>query len=240
MTQVGGRAWDGWQNATCHVLAQCLPVCIAHLHRSSSKQPVLLLASSFAAGVATQAVGCVHVLGVNMPPRHWLPLAAELATAEQQSAAQRTAALVVLSALLYAASRAAGQVDESSLQLAAATLASAQVADAASEADGGAVRQQVLAACSNLLRWAGPAVAPAAPQLFALLLQLKAAEAAAQQAAAALEQVMQPSSTSDNLSAAAVLEQLAAAVGAGSAAELCERYGPALLSGCIQVGSVGK
>ncbi|PRW39200.1 dynein assembly factor axonemal [Chlorella sorokiniana] len=186
------------------------------------------------AGVATQAVGCVHVLGVNLPPRHWLPLAAELATAEQQSAAQRTAALVVLSALLYAASRAAVPADDANLQLAVLTLASPQVADAAAATDGGAVRQQVLAACSNLLRWAGPAVAPAAPQLFALLLRLWAADAAAQQAAAAPEQALQPTSSSDSLSAAAVLKQLAAAVGAASAAELCEGYGLALLSAGIQ------
>lgn len=190
---------------------------------------------SVAADVATQAVACVHVLGVNLPPRHWLPLAAELATAEQQSAAQRTAALVALSALLYAASRSGVPADESSLQLAAATLASPQVADAAAAADDGAARQQVLAACSNLLRWVGPAVVPAAPQLFALLLRLWAADAAAQQAVATVEQAMQHSSSNDSLSAAAVLEQLAAAVGTASAPELCERYGLALLSGSVQV-----
>lgn len=220
---------------------QCTNVCsilrnaerLAVLIASSKPNP--LRATWLPAGVATQAVGCVHVLGMNLPPRHWLPLAAELATAEQQSTAQRTAALVVLSALLYAASRAAVVADESSLQLAATTLASPQVADAAAASDGAALRQQVLAACSNLLRWAGPAVAPVAPQLFALLLRLWAADAAAQQAAAALEQAMQPSSGSDSLTAAAVLEQLAAGLGAGSAAQLCERYGPGLLSQVIQV-----
>lgn len=225
-----------WRQAN---LDSTSPLCDANACRFCfcNKKPACLTCCvpSVAADVATQAVACVHVLGVNLPPRHWLPLAAELATAEQQSAAQRTAALVVLSALLYAASRSGVPVEESSLQLAAATLASPQVADAAAATDGEAARQQVLAACSNLLRSAGPAVVPAAPQLFALLLRLWAADAVAQQAAATVEQAMQHSSSNDSLSAAAVLEQLAAAVGTASASELCERYGLALLSGSMQV-----
>lgn len=181
----------------------------------------------------------MHVIGVNLPLRHSLPLVCELAAAEPQSAAQRTAALVLLSALLYAASRAAGPVEEGSLQLAAATLAGPQVADAAAAADGGPLRQQLLAACSNLLRWAGPAAAPAAPQLFALLLRLWAVEAAAVQEPAAEQPALpRASGDADSLTCAAVLEQLASAVGAGSAAELCKRYGPVLLSHSMQVGVV--
>ena len=179
----------------------------------------------------------MHVIGVNLPPRHWLPLACELAAAEPQNVAQRTAALVLLSALLHAASRAAWPVDEGSLQLAAATLAGPSVAGAAAAADSGPLRQQLLAACSNLLRWAGPAAAPAAPQLFALLLRLWAVEAAAAQEAAAEQPAAPPASASaDSLSCAAVLDQLASAVQASSAAELCERYGSALLSRGMQVG----
>ena len=184
--------------------------------------------------MATHVVGCVHVLGVNLPAQHWLPLAAEMAMAEQQSVAQRTAALVVLSALLFAAAARPGrEVDASCLQLAAETLCSSQLADAAAAVDGTPLRQQLLAACSNLLRWTGPAAAPVVPHLFQLLLRLWSVEAAALHDAAA-EQVAASSSPDGSLTAAAVLAQLAAVVGHGSAANLCAEHGRALLTRSIQ------
>lgn len=189
--------------------------------------------------MATHAVGCLHVLGVNLPARHWLPLAAELATAEQQSAAQRTAALVALSALLYGAGRAGAEADAASVQLAAATLGSPGLSDEAAAPDGGLLRQQLLAATSNLVQWAGPGCAAVAPQLFQLLLRLWAVEAATQLDAAA-EKAADAGSGADSLTSAAVLEQLAAACGIGSAAGLCERYGPALLSQCMQASRGGR
>lgn len=184
--------------------------------------------------MVTQAVGCAHVIGVNLPPRQWAPLAAELVAAEQQSAARRTAALVVLAALLHAAAKAGVEADGGCVQLVASTLCSPQLGEAAAAADGGPLQQQLLAACFNLLQWAGPAVTPVAPQLFQLLLRLWAIEAAAALDAAA-EATARASAAADALTAAAVLDRLAAAVGQGSAADLCAQYGPALLSRCLQV-----
>ena len=130
------------------------------------------------AGVALHAVGCAHVLGVNVPAGHWMPLAAEAVAAQQQSMAQRTAALVLLSALLYAAAKSGSAADLDCMQLAAATLGSSQLLAEAAAADGQPERQQLLAACCNLLLWAGPAAAAVAPQLLQMLLQLWALEAA--------------------------------------------------------------
>lgn len=229
MTLVGPEhAFAVWQQQERSKLAPIAPAAVQRAHRCTC--PGLCTA----AGVAAHAVGCVHVLGVNLPARHWMPLAAELATAEQQNVAQRTAALVVLSALLYAAGSANSEVNGAYLQLAADTLGSPGVVDTAATPDGGPLRQQLLAACSNLVRWAGPASATVAPQLFQLLLRLWAVEAASQPDAAA-ELAADAGSGGDSVAAATVLEQLAAAVGCGTAAGLCERYGPALLGGCIQV-----
>ena len=206
---------------------------------------IWLACLSSSAGVAVHAVGCVHVLGVNLAPRHWAPLAAEAVAAEQQSAAQRTAALVVLAGLLYAAAKAGAAVEGESLQLVAATLNSAQLAAAAAAPDGVPLRQQLLAAASNLVLWGGLSTAAVAPQLFQLLLQLWAAEAdngAAENAAV----FAAPAGASGSAggapaapTAAAVLHQLAAALGRGSAAELCEVYGPAMLASCMQVRQQG-
>ncbi|KAL4440146.1 hypothetical protein ABPG75_003147 [Micractinium tetrahymenae] len=190
------------------------------------------------AGVATHAVGCVQVLGCNLPPRHWMPLAAEAVAAEQQSIAQRTAALVVLSALLYAASKSGASLDSDALQLGAAALSSPSLAAAAAASDGGPLRQQLLAACSNLVRWAGARVAGVGPQLFGLMLQLWSAEAdgsAAQPAAGSSGSAAVVSGDAAAApTAAAVLDQLAAALGRASAAELCDLYGPEMLRRCTQ------
>lgn len=192
-----------------------------------------------AAGVATHAVGCVHVLGCNLPPRHWMPLAAEALAAEQQGAAQRTAALVVLSGLLYAAPASAAGLDSDTLQLCAATLSGPGLAAAAVAPDGGALRQQLLAACSNLVRWAGPGIAAVGSQLFGLLLQLWSVEVDG-----SADQATQGSSGSAAAAAgsaaaaptaAAVLEQLAATLGRASAAGLCDLYGTEMLRCCTQV-----
>ena len=230
--------------------------------------PTLLLALRSAVAdddgeVARHAVGCLHVLGVTMPVRSWMPLAAEgvagaaagaAAGDSQQLAgrggtAQRTAAaLVALSALLYAAGQAGSSSSSSvadcdSLQLAVAALGSASVAAAAGEADGLPVRQQLLAACTNLVSWAGPSCSVVAPQLFQLLLQLWAIDldvqshSGAEVAAAAGQQVEGSSSSSSPVgpTAAGVLVQLAAALGSPSPSALCSLYGPALLQHVVQV-----
>ena len=183
------------------------------------------------------AIGCVHVLGVNLPARHWMPLAAEAVAAEQQTAGQRTAALVVLSGLLYSAAKSGSAVDSSCLQLAAVTLCGAQLGAAAAGADGVALQQQLLAACSNLLQWAGPASAGAGAQLFQLLLQLWAVEAdSGAEASAAVEKAAVPDTAS--LTAAAVLAQLVTVLGSASPADLCNQYGPAMLQSCLQVSEM--
>lgn len=189
--------------------------------------------------MAAHAVSCAHVLGCNLPPQHWMPLVAEAVAAEQQSLAQHTAALVVLSALLYAASATRSEPDSDALQLGAATLSSVSLVSAAVAPDGAALRQQLLSAISNLVRWAGPSIAAVGPQLFGLLLQLWSAEAegsgdqpAAGSSAGAAAMAR---SAATAPTAAAVLDQLAAALGRASASELCDLYGPKMLSRCTEV-----
>ncbi len=117
------------------------------------------------------------------------------------SAAARANTLVVLSGLLYAAGDAQQPLPEPSLQALATTLASedlrasllsgqpasssAAAAMAAAAGTGAAgpapseaaaMRAQLHAAVSNLMRWQGAACAPVAPQLCTLLLALWGAE----------------------------------------------------------------
>lgn len=193
-----------------------------------------------AAGVAAHAVGCVHVLGVSLPARNWMPLAAEGVAASQQSAAQRTAALVVLAALLHASCKAGADVDVQNMQLAASALVKAQqaVPVSASGADEAGLQQQLQAACSNLVHWAGRSSVAVAPQLFQVLLHLWAAEHDSQVAALTAD-VAAKSSTIDvsgGLTATAALAQLAAALDRPSPADLCGQYGLSLLQHGIQVG----
>ena len=245
MTLVG----DAWL-CVCGHPVQCtalvpslLPACATCLHHLPGEAwhiSTLQFCPS-PAGVATHAIGCVHALGVNLPARHWMPLAAEAVAAEQHTVAQRTAALVVLSGLLYGAAKSGSAEDSNCLQLAATTLCSAHLGAAAAAADGAALRQQLLAACSNLLQWAGPASAGIGAQLFQLLLQLWAVEAdsgAEASAAAAAEKSGAPDSAS--LTAAGVLAQLAAALGSASPADLCDQYGPAMLQSCLQVSGLAE
>lgn len=238
----------GWRAA--RLGCSSYQTCPLHSFPLTAQTPCVPLA----AGVATHAVGCVHVLGVNLPPRHWMALSIEAVAAEQQSTPQRTAALVVLSALLHAASKAGAAVESESLQLAADTLSSSELAAAALAADGSALRLQLLAACFNLVRWAGPGSAAVASQLFQLLLQLQAAEVdslaqasapeqaatAATTTAAAGAAAAAASSSSRPLTAAGVLAEMAAALGRASAADLCDMYGPAMLQRCVQVGHSGS
>lgn len=177
-------------------------------------------------------VGCVHVIGVNVPARNWMPLATECVAAEQ-SAAQRTAALVVLAALLHAACKAGTEVDAESIKLASTALDKALQATVAGTGQEEAAVQQLLAACSNLVCWAARSTSLVAPQLFQVLLQLWALQLSAGQSAAGAAGSM--SSSAGSLTAFDVLSQLAAALGMGSAAQLCEPYGLTVLQSDIQV-----
>ncbi|KAI3431621.1 hypothetical protein D9Q98_004670 [Chlorella vulgaris] len=183
------------------------------------------------AGVAMHGVGCVHVIGVNVPARNWMPLATECVAAEQ-SAAQRTAALVVLAALLHAACKAGTEVDAESIKLASTALDKALQATVAGTGQEEAAVQQLLAACSNLVCWAARSTSLVAPQLFQVLLQLWALQLSAGQSAAGAAGSM--SSSAGSLTAFDVLSQLAAALGMGSAAQLCEPYGLTVLQSDIQ------
>ena len=219
--------------------ARVLHATLIHSEAEALPQlPALLQALSGAvldddASVARHAVACVHVLGVNLPPGHWMPLAAQSVAVEQQSSRDRVAALVVLAALLHAASRSGAEPDAATLQLAVAALGQAEHALAAASdkglqlGDTGPARQQLLIACSSLGQWAGASLTAVAPQLFQVLLQ-----------AYGVQQGSPPCQPAEPHSlAAATLAEFAAWVGRKSPAVLCGEYGSMLLQTGIEVGA---
>lgn len=147
--------------------------------------------------------------------------------------ASRTAALVLLSALLHAASRARAEADAASLDLCVSTLARSTALAAA--ADAGAMRRQLLAACSNLIQWAGPGTSRVAAQLFGVLLHLWSIDLETSEPASA---DLKPHGADDkggDSTSLLTLGQLARVLGQPAPAQLCQLYAPAVLQDAIKV-----
>jgi hypothetical protein len=193
------------------------------------------------AGVASHTLGAVHVLGMNVPAKHWAPFALEAVAAEQLSMAQRGTGLRVLSELLFAAGASGQPADQAMVQLLAGALGHREL-------DHPQLHGQLLAAASNLLRWGKQQCSTVAAELLQLLLRMQAAERSRAAASAAIEAagsgaaVQAAAIVQGGVTAAAaqlttdeVMGELAAACGLGSAQEVCNQLAPRLLPAICQV-----
>ncbi|GAQ77627.1 hypothetical protein KFL_000010760 [Klebsormidium nitens] len=120
------------------------------------------------ADVAKRIVSCGHVVGAAVRPAMWVPIMGDELTAPRASAAQKANRLVVLAALLHATEEGGLAAEH------VAQIAQIVAGEELRCAEHAAVRTQLLAVVTNLVRAAGPACGPVTLPLLQTLLQLQA------------------------------------------------------------------
>ena len=222
--------------------------------------PAVLAALRAAAGggssdARAHGAAAAALLGANVAPRQWMPLAAEAAGAQQAALPARAAALAVLSQLLRGAAAAAAAAgaatgpaaaaaaapDEASVQLAAAALAGGSLVSSAAQVP--ALKGALLEAMYRLVLWGGigRAIAPVAAELLLPALLLLWSHEQQQQ----LQQPGGGGSISQGLGTATpvatagdVMAALAAGCGLASTADLCARHSGRLIAASLAVSSL--
>ncbi|GAB4823764.1 hypothetical protein N2152v2_010810 [Parachlorella kessleri] len=192
--------------------------------------------------VAARALAAAHVLGVNLPAKHWAPFVAEALTAEQLSTAQRATALCVFDALLFAAGAAQQPAEQATVQLLATALGHRELLQSQ-------LHLELLAALRSLVLWGRQQCSCVAGDLLLLLLTVDAAERgrapaggaagnltarAAAAPGAGSASLYNTAPAAAKLTAAGVVAELATSCGLGSAQQLCDQLAPRLLPALCQ------
>ncbi|GAX72982.1 hypothetical protein CEUSTIGMA_g434.t1 [Chlamydomonas eustigma] len=197
-------------------------------HHVETELPRLLPSLCSAIGdedmeVAGRIMACVHVVGAHVEPRRWLPLMLDNVSNARLSLVQKANTLVVLSGLLNASSKVSESLLQDHEMVAAArastptsvltSLTSVLCSDEMRASEHPAIRNQLLAVSTNMIRWLGNRAAEVVQQLYTLLLQLYGFE-------------KEPSRLS---TIQVAMLQLASASGRSSFDDLAQEFGPAVL-----------